>query len=145
MIHGEVVFVALYALVLLAAAAGIARLGRVNSSPWASRVLVGHRRQLRDPAAAESWSADWPHSEVPRFHAGMALVPIVAAALLSVAELARHHRPAEVAGLLAVLALAGLTARRLIRPAGGRRADGATSAGADFGGHSGSGVDVDPS
>jgi hypothetical protein len=142
--HGEVVFVAAYALVLLCAAAGIARLGRVNSSPWASRVLAGHRRQVRD-AGADSWSADWPHSELPRFHAGMALVPVVAGALLTVAELARHHRPAEVAGLLAVLALAALTARRLIRARRARRVDGATSAGTDSGRHSRSGVDIDRS
>jgi hypothetical protein len=107
--RGEVVFVAAYALVLVLAAAGIARLGRVNSSPWASRVLAGHRRQVGaqvPDAPTEVGTVDWPHSEVPRFHAGMALVPLGAAALLAVAELARHHRPVEVAVLLVVLALA---------------------------------------
>ena len=113
--RGEVVFVAVYALLLLAAAAGIARLGRVNSSAWSSRVLAGHRRQvgrrIADPEPADA--GDWPHSEVPRFHVGMALVPVFAAAMLAAAELIRHHRPAEAVVLLVVLAVTARTGRVL--------------------------------
>jgi hypothetical protein len=43
----------------------------------------------------------------------MALVPLGAAALLAAAELARHHRPVEVAVLLVVLALAARVGWRL--------------------------------
>jgi hypothetical protein len=57
----------------------------------------------------------WPHSEAGRFHRGISLVLIVIAALIVLVEGMRHHEPAEVLTLLAVLGLALTAAGRLIR------------------------------
>ncbi|TMR90091.1 hypothetical protein [Nonomuraea basaltis] len=73
MIASETVFVACYALVLLGVAAGLHRLGRANTSPWASRVLSGYRRQVPDPPDPAA-PTDWPHSENGRLHTLVALV-----------------------------------------------------------------------
>lgn len=98
------VFAAAYAIVLIAISAGLHRLGRVSTDAWRSRALAGHRRATSDPLVAAP-VADWPHSEVPRLHTGIALVAASAATLLTTVELLRHHRPVEVVVLGAVLLL----------------------------------------
>jgi hypothetical protein len=55
---------------------------------------------------------DWPRLEAGRFHRGLALTLVVLAAFMTLAALARHHAPAELATLGAVLLIAGLAARR---------------------------------
>lgn len=57
----------------------------------------------------------WPHSEAGRFHRVIALLLVVLAGLILVAELARHHSAPETALLLAVLVAAALAARWLLR------------------------------
>jgi hypothetical protein len=57
----------------------------------------------------------WPHSEAGRFHRGLSLVMVALAVFLLVVEGARHHRPAEAAVLVALLAAAVLAGRRLLR------------------------------
>jgi hypothetical protein len=57
----------------------------------------------------------WPHSEAGRFHRGISLLLVALALLLLVAEGARHHRPKELALLLALLAIGALAARWLAR------------------------------
>jgi hypothetical protein len=57
----------------------------------------------------------WPHSEAGRFHRGVSLTLVALAVLIVLVAAARHHRPLEAALLLAVLALAALAARWLVR------------------------------
>src|SRR4051812_21553507 len=57
----------------------------------------------------------WPHSEAGRFHRVIALVMVGLGTLIVVAEGARHHRPAEAAVLLVVIAAALSAARWLAR------------------------------
>lgn len=97
----EAVFLAGYALVLVAAAAGLEALGRRSADPWASKVLAASR----PPAAGEEadTSADWPHCEVPTFHLGVSAVVLGAALLLTAVSVTRHHRPLELVVQLAVL------------------------------------------
>jgi hypothetical protein len=103
---GETVFVAAYALLLCAAAVGLHRLGRVNTDPWASRVLAGYRQQTRhDPRPGAA--ADWPHADARRLHTGLATVAATAGLLLCAGEAVRHHAPGDLAvlGTAAVLCL----------------------------------------
>jgi hypothetical protein len=80
--------VALYAAALLAGAVGLHRLGRSSRR---------HR-------------PGWPHSEVPRFYTGMALVAAGASTLLPAGELlGREHRSFETAVLVTVIVVAILT------------------------------------
>jgi phosphatidylserine synthase len=112
----ESAFVAAYALVLLAVAAGLRRLGKVNSSPWASRALAGYRAQTGDHAHDEERAA-WPHSEVPRLFAGLAAVASTAAMVLCVAEMVRNHNTVDVLVLGIAAALSGIVTSRLVRAA----------------------------
>jgi hypothetical protein len=57
----------------------------------------------------------WPHSEAGRFHRTVALLLVGLAALMVLVEGARHHRPAEAALLLGLLAVALLAGRWLLR------------------------------
>jgi Transposase DDE domain len=57
----------------------------------------------------------WPHSEAGRFHRVISLLLVVLAACVVVLEIARHHRPAEAAALLALLGLCALVGRFLVR------------------------------
>ena len=110
----DVVVLTLYSLLLSGAAHGLRALGRRSSSPYASRVLAGHLRATgEEPEPLQD--DDWPHSEVPRLYAGMALVAALAATALSVAGLALQD-----AAVLSSLALvvAVLTVVRLVRPRG---------------------------
>lgn len=97
-----VYFGAAYAGALLAAAAGLHRLGRIDTSPWRSRVLSGHRRAMNagenpGPVGAVSarprHPADWPHTEVPRLYTGIGTVAASAATVLPAGVLIGHHQP----------------------------------------------------
>jgi hypothetical protein len=113
----DAVLLCVYPLVLLCAAAGLRTVGRLNTSPWASRVLAGHRRATGRPPE-RSGDADWPHSEVPRLYAAFAVVAAAAATALSLAGLLLHHNrstwmaPAAVflASLVTLVRLGGSTA-----------------------------------
>jgi hypothetical protein len=86
----DAMLLCVYPLVLLGSAVGLRRLGRIDTSPWASRPLVGHRRAT-GPPSQRSGGDDWPHSEVPRLYAAFALVAAAAATVLSLAGLLLHH------------------------------------------------------
>jgi hypothetical protein len=107
-VRPEAVFVAGYATALLAGAVALHRLGRADRS-------LAHRfqdRRDRDgtETATDDRDSDWPHSEVPRFYTGIALVAAGASTLLSAGELlARDHRTPETALLIIVFVLAVLT------------------------------------
>ncbi len=57
----------------------------------------------------------WPHSEAGRFHRTIALLVVALAALILLAEVVRHHRPAEAALLLGLFGLVALAAWWLAR------------------------------
>jgi hypothetical protein len=57
----------------------------------------------------------WPHSEAGRFHRTIALLLVAVSALILVAELSRHHNPAELALLGGLLAAVGVGGRWLLR------------------------------
>ena len=107
--HPEAAFVAGYAVVLVAIAAGVESLGRRPTRPWASRMLAAARAP--DERLVDD-EAEWPHSEVPVFHAGLSGVVLVAALLLTAVSLARHHDPIE---FLVQVALLGLVTWRIVR------------------------------
>ena len=56
----------------------------------------------------------WPHSEAGRFHRGLALVPVVLAALILVVTAIRHPVAEDLAALAALAGLTALTAWRLM-------------------------------
>jgi hypothetical protein len=98
---GETAFAAGYVLVLLAVVVALEIYGRQSTSAWASRVFAGYRRAVPDaPEPADP--ADWPHSEVGRFHGVIALSIAAIALVLVGAVIVRNHRPLEVAVLVAV-------------------------------------------
>ncbi|HET7739176.1 MAG TPA: hypothetical protein VFL67_00835, partial [Mycobacterium sp.] len=111
----DVVFVACYALVLVACAAGLHRVGRLNTSPWASRVTAGHRRAVGDHAPSSDQRGEWPHSDAPAVYTVMGLVATAAAIVLVTAELVIHHRLLETLLLVGVGALAVWTGWQLGR------------------------------
>jgi hypothetical protein len=111
---GEVVFVALYSVVLLAVAGVLEYYGNQPTSAWASQVFAGYRRAVPDaPEPAES--TDWPHSEVGRFHRVLSAFVSVIAVLLVTATLLLHHRLLEALVLLAAGGPHALIAYRLLR------------------------------
>ncbi|MGC1213846.1 MAG: hypothetical protein WA890_21615, partial [Micromonospora sp.] len=112
---GEAAFAAGYVLVLLTVVVALEIWGRQNTSAWASRVFAGYRRAVPDaPQPADP--ADWPHSEVHRFHAVIALSVAAIAVVLVAAALVRNHGPIEIAVLgAAALPHALLLARRAPR------------------------------
>ncbi|MFJ8578350.1 hypothetical protein [Micromonospora sp. NPDC093277] len=98
---GEAAFAAGYVLVLLGVVVALNSYGRKPTSAWASRVFAGYRRAVPDaPEPADP--ADWPHSEVGRFHGVIALSIAAIALVLVGGVMFRHHRPPEVAILVAV-------------------------------------------
>jgi hypothetical protein len=105
----EAAFLAGYATLLLAIAAGIESLGRRPTQPWAAKMLAAGRPPDQRRVDHET---DWPHSEVPVFHLGLSGVVLAAALVLTATSGARHHDPIE---LLAQVALLGLTAWRIVR------------------------------
>ncbi|HZP01247.1 MAG TPA: hypothetical protein VFD30_13220 [Terriglobia bacterium] len=56
----------------------------------------------------------WLESALGRFHRGLSLVLLVLAAVLLVAEMARHHRPREVWVLGGFLMLLGAVGSRFL-------------------------------
>lgn len=106
----EAVLLTVYAVVLLGVAQGLRRLGRRSTSPWASRTLVGHLRVTdEEPVSAD----DWPHNEVPRLYAGMALTAALAAMALAVAGLALHRESSAAVVLALVIGLAATSVVRI--------------------------------
>jgi hypothetical protein len=109
-----VVLLTSYALGLLGAAQALRALGRRSTSPWASPTLAGHRRATGaqpDPSTGD----DWPHSEVPRLYAVMALVAALAAVALSLGSLVLVHPGPAVALPTAALAMSALSVLRMRR------------------------------
>ena len=107
----EVALLSTYSLALLGIAQVLRALGRRSTSPWTSRTLAGHLRATgREPEPlAED---DWPHSEVPRLYAGVALVAVLAAVVLSSGSLLLYPHAPGIALPLAVLVLAAMSLRR---------------------------------
>jgi hypothetical protein len=68
-----------------------------------------HGREIVQPLDA------WPHSEAGRFHRGVSLLLAVLAVLVLVVGAVRNHAPSEVAALAALLVLALLVGRWLLR------------------------------
>lgn len=97
-----------YAGLLLLAAMGLDRLGRIDPSPWRGRVLAAHRRRhpesVAAPATESGDAVQWPQREQRRLHTGIAAVAATAAAAILVIVLARHHRGWEIVAPLAMLA-----------------------------------------
>jgi hypothetical protein len=108
-VHPEAAFLAGYAIVLVAVAAGVESLGRRPTRPWTSRMLAAARAP--DERLVDD-EGDWPHSEVPVFHLGLSGVVLAAALLLTAVSVARHHDPIE---LLVQAALLGLITWRIVR------------------------------
>jgi len=106
----EAIFVVLYAAALLAGAVGLHGLGRTSRRHRPTRTRAGRLRTRTDTTASDEGDSDWPHSEVPRFYTGMALVAAGASALLPAGELlGRDHRSLETAVLVTVIVVAVLT------------------------------------
>ena len=110
----DVVVLTTYSLVLSGAAYGLRALGRRSTSPWSSRALAGHLRATGEKPEPLH-DDDWPHSEVPRLYARMALVAAVAATALSIAGLVLQDGGVGAGLALAALVVAVLTLRRLAR------------------------------
>lgn len=108
-----VVIVACYGVVLVGIAAGLHRLGRISTSPWASRVTLGHRRAVGEEAVPEDPRSDWPHSDAPVVYTAMGLVAAVAAVVLCLGVLLVHHKPFDIVVLVAIAASAGWMGLRL--------------------------------
>ena len=108
----EVLLLSAYSFVLLGIAQALRALGRRSTSPWASRTLAGHLRAMGTTKPERPGADDWPHSEVPRMYAGMALVAVLAAVALSAASLLLQRGGAGVLLPLCVIVLAGLSLRR---------------------------------
>ena len=100
--HPEAMFLAGYAAVLVAVAAGLEALGRRSTHPWSSRILAASRPPDVQQPDGET---DWPHSEVPVFHLAVSGVVLTAALGLTAASVARHHGEVELGVHLALLAI----------------------------------------
>jgi hypothetical protein len=120
----EVVVVCGYAVGLLLLAALIRRVGEANTDAWSSRLFAAYRAQAPSPPVDDA--ADWPHSEAPRLYRAVAAVAGIAALVLGLMELVRHHRPPEVALELTVVVLAAAVLARWLH-AEKRRQGGATT------------------
>ncbi len=112
--HPEAAFLSGYALVLVALAAGLGRLGRRATDPWSSRMLTASRPP-GDASSDEGHEPGWPHSEVPAFHLVVGIVALVAALVLVLVSLVRNHRPVEGVAQVAVLLVVGIRIARLAR------------------------------
>jgi hypothetical protein len=113
-VSAEPVFVAVYTVLLLAVVGVLEFQRRQPTSAWDARVFTGYRRAVPDaPRPADP--ADWPHSEVGRFHVVLSLFISAIALVLVAAELVRHHRPLESAALVAAASPHALVAYRYLR------------------------------
>jgi hypothetical protein len=120
--HPEAAFLSGYALVLIAVAGGLSRLGRRSTDPGSSRLLTATRRP-GDALSDAAHEPGWPHSEVPAFHVVVGTVALVAGLLLVLVSLVRHHRPVECVVQVGILVVIGIRIIRLAssisRPNGG--------------------------
>ena len=109
--HPEAAFLSGYAVVLIAVAGGLSRLGRRSTDPWSSRMLTASQQPgaSSDPAHEPGW----PHSEVSAFHVVVAIVALGAALLLVLVSLVRHHRPVECVAQVGILFVIGIRIIRL--------------------------------
>ena len=118
--HPEAAFLSGYAVLLIAVAAGLNRLGRRSTDPWSSRMLTASRQPGASSDAVHE--PGWPHSEVPAFHVVVGMVALGAALLLVLVSLVRHHRPVECVAQVGILVLIGIRIARvassLSRPSG---------------------------
>lgn len=132
--RAETLFVAGYSLGLLAVAIGLSHLGRAIGRSQAGQPRGRRERHRGDDTTVPD--PGWPHSEVPRFYTGIALVAGGASTLLSGSALLTQHRPAETAVLVVAVVAAVLTivwlqanradAPRVPRRRSRRRRDGQT-------------------
>ncbi|WP_412751187.1 hypothetical protein [Krasilnikovia sp. M28-CT-15] len=117
----EVAFTAVYSLLLTLGAIGLHRLGRRDPSAWSSRMLAGYRAQHPDSIPATPSDA-FPHRDSGRLHSAVGAVACLAALLVTVAQLIRHHRPGEAILLAGCAAIAGAALHPLLRAAQSRPA-----------------------
>lgn len=118
--HPEAAFLSGYAVVLIAVATGLSRLGRRSTDPWSSRMLTASR-QPGDDSSDPAPEPGWPHSEVPAFHVVVGIVALTAALLLVLVSLVRHHRPVEFVAQVGILLVIGIRIARLASPLSARR------------------------
>jgi hypothetical protein len=105
-----------YTVLLVVAALGLHRLGRGNPSPWAGRVLAGHRRQHPETAQPPLATAPtWPHVEQSRLHTGIAIVAAAAGLLLAAVGVWRHRGALEVTLLASACTAAAAAVTHLAR------------------------------
>lgn len=121
--HPEAAFLSGYAVVLVAVAAGLSRLGRRSTDPWSSPMLSASRQRGDAPSDAAK-NPGWPHNEVPAFHVAVGIVALGAALLLVVVSLVRHHRPVESVAQVGILLVIGFRMVRLASPLVRRTANG---------------------
>lgn len=109
--HPEAAFLAGYSLSLTFVAVGLEWLGRRSTDPSASRTLAACRPPTQQPSHEEP---DWPHSEVPAFHLGLAAVALVAALVITALSAVRHAEPIELVTHSALLVIIAVRIRHLI-------------------------------
>jgi hypothetical protein len=113
--HPEAAFLAGYALALTLLAVGLEWLGRRSTDPWASRTLAACRPPTQQPAQRPSdESPDWPHSEVPAFHLGLAAVALTAAFAITALSTVRYVGTTELAVHSALLVVISVRTRHVI-------------------------------
>lgn len=103
--HPEATFLAGYSFSLTLIAVGLEWLVRRSTDPWTSRTLAACRPPTERPSHDEP---DWPHSEVPAFHLGLAAVALVAALVLATVSAVRVVGPVEFVVHMALLAIVGV-------------------------------------
>ena len=109
--HPEAAFLTGYALSLTFVAVALESLGRRSADPWASRTLTACRPPTEQPSPEE---LDWPHSEVPAFHLGLAAVALVAALVITALSGVRHVRLTELVIHSALLVVITVRIRHVI-------------------------------
>jgi hypothetical protein len=110
-VHPEAAFLAGYSFSLTLLAVGLEWLGRRSTDPWASRTLAACRPPTHQPSSNKP---DWPHSEVPTFHLGLAAVALVAALVIAALSTVRYVGAIELAAHAALLTLIGTRIRHVI-------------------------------
>lgn len=109
--HPEAAFLTGYALALTFVAVGLESLGRRSTDPWASRTLTACSPPTQQLSPEEP---DWPHSEVPAFHLGLAAVALVAALVITVLSGVRHVRLTELVIHSALLVIISVRIRHVV-------------------------------
>ncbi|HUF97756.1 MAG TPA: hypothetical protein VMM60_06460 [Ilumatobacter sp.] len=109
--HPEAAFLAGYSFSLILIAVGLERVGRCSTDPSTSRTLAASRPPTRRTSDLEP---DWPHSEVPAFHLGLAAVALAAALVIATVSAVRNIGPVELIVHASLLALIGLRIRHVM-------------------------------